>query len=187
MPFIYAHSQIAIVRVFLLNLQPLSLYLNYLMSQFCIYVKVPPYLDQWLRHDFWNPSAARVEFERGSNAHSILSRYLRKRPKDYEPGDTEGLLPIEVPTFKGLNPASHNYLIHEGHKALVSALKRNFKSMLDRELSVFYTQDVVITDIIYAFMAVHGIDNTEQNWETIRQMFYRLRDKSIKSASVKQS
>lgn len=154
------------------------------MSQYCIYIKVPSYLDQWLRHDYWNPVTARVEFERGSNTHSILSRYLHRTPQGYEQGDTSALLPVEVPTFKGMNPDQHNFLIREGHKALVSAIKRNFKVMLDKELSVFYTQDVVITDIIYAFMAVHGITDDERNWETIRQMFKRLRDKSLKSRGV---
>ena len=155
------------------------------MSQYCIYLDVPDYLDQWLRHDYWNPVTERVEFERGSNVHAILSRYLRREPQGYVRGDTSGLLPVEVPTFKGMNPDQHNFLIKEGQKALVSAIKRNFKSVLDKELSAFYSQDVVITDIIYAFMAVHGIENTERNWETIRQMFYRLRDKSTKFTAVK--
>lgn len=154
------------------------------MSSYCIYLKVPSYLDQWLRHDYWNPVTRRVEFERGSNTHSILSRFLRKEPAGYSRGDVSDLLPVEVPTFKGMNPDQHNYLGHEGHKALVSAIKRNFKALLDKELSVFYTQDVVITDIIFAFMANHGIENTERNWETIRQMFKRLRDKSIKTSDV---
>ncbi len=151
------------------------------MSNYNIYLKVPTYLDQWLRHDYWNPASGRVEFERGSNCHSILSRFLRREPQDYVRPDVSELLPVEVPTFKGMAPESHNFLIHEGHKALVSAIKRNFKALLDKELSVFYTSDVVITDIIYAFMANHGIEATEQNWEAIRQMFKRLRDKSLKT------
>lgn len=151
------------------------------MSQYNIYIKVPDYLDQWLRHDFWNQGLKRVEFERGSNCHSILSRFLRRRPADYVEGDVSGLLPVEVPTFKGINPDTHNYLIPEGEKALISAIKRNFKTLVDRELSCFYIRDVVITDIIYAFLAGHGIEPTEKNWETVRQMFKRLRDKSSKS------
>ena len=151
------------------------------MSLYNIYIQVPEYLDQWLRHDFWNATLGRVEFERGSNCHCILSRFLRHRPKGWKEGDVSGLLPVEVPTFKGVNPDQHNYLIVEGEKALVSAIKRNFKTLLDRELSCFYIRDVVITDIIYAFMATHGIEPTGKNWETIRQMFKRMRDKSIKS------
>lgn len=150
------------------------------MSQYNVYIKVPAYLEQWLRHDFWNPISCRVEFERGSNCHSILSRFLRRRPENYIATDISNLLPVEVPTFKGMNPDQHNFLIAEGEKALVSAIKRNFKTLLDRELSCFFIRDVVITDIIYAFMASHGIEQSEKNWETIRQMFKRLRDKSIK-------
>ncbi len=151
------------------------------MSKYNLYLKVPSYLDQWLRHDYWNFSADRVEFERGSNIHSILSTFLRKEPSGYTPGDVSHLLPIEVPTFKGMNPDQHNYLGREGQKAVVSAIKRNFKTLIDKELSVFFNQDISITDIIYAFMESHGIDKTERNWEAIRQMYYRLREKNLKS------
>ncbi len=157
------------------------------MSQYCIYIDVPDYLDQWLRHDYWNPTTQRVEFERGSNIHSILSTFLRKEPRGFEQGDVSGLLPIEVPTFKGMNPDQHNFLGHAGKKALISAIKRNFKTLIDRELSVFNNQDVTIIDIIYAFMEMHGIDNNAKNHEAIRQMFKRQRDKNIKTNGVKQS
>lgn len=154
------------------------------MSNYCIYLKVPTYLDQWLRHDYWNPVTDRVEFERGSNLHSILSTFLRKEPTGYERGDVSDLLPVEVPTFKGMNPDQHNYLGHEGKKALISAIKRNFKTLIDRELSVFYNADVTIIDIIYAFMEKHGIDTTEKNHEAIRQMYKRQRDKNLKPNGV---
>lgn len=154
------------------------------MSQFCIYLKVPTYLEQWLRHDYWNPVTGRVEFERGSNIHSILSTFLRKQPPGYDQGDVSELLPVEVPTYKGMNPEQHNYLGREGQKAVVSAIKRNFKTLIDRELSVFYNADVTIIDIIYAFMEMHGIDSTEKNHEAIRQMFKRQRDKNIKNRNV---
>lgn len=154
------------------------------MSNHTIYLKVPSYLAQWLRHDYWDDAAGRIKFERGSNIHSILSTFLRKQPLGYDPGDVSDLLPVEVPTFKGMNPDQHNYLGRDGHKAVVSAIKRNFKTCIDKELSIFYGQDISITDIIYAFMEAHGIDATERNWEAIRQMFYRQREKSLKTNSV---
>ena len=154
------------------------------MSLYNLYLDVPTYLDQWLRHDYWNTGTGRVEFERGSNIHSILSTFLRKQPANFEPGDVSALLPVEVPTFKGMNPDQHNYLGEDGRKAVVSAIKRNFKTLIDRELSVFFSQDVSITDIIYAFMEKHGIDSTERNWEAIRQMYSRQRKKSLKSSAL---
>lgn len=149
------------------------------MSQYSIYFKVPDYLDQWLRHDFWNPVSHRVEFQRGSNIHSTFSTFLRREPAGYDRGDVDGLLPIEVPTFKGMNPAQHNYLTVEGKKAVVSAIKRNFKRVLEKELSVFFLQDVCITDIVFAFMAKHGISDDPKNFEAIRQMYYRIKGRSI--------
>lgn len=154
------------------------------MSNYCIHLNLPSYLHQWLQHDYWNNMTQRVEFERGSNLHSILSTFLRKQPAGYLPGDTSGLLPIAVPTFKGMNPDQHNFLGKDGKKALISAIRRNFKTLVDRELSVFYSADVTIIDIIYAFMELHGIDRTEKNHEAIRQIFKRQRDKNLKRRSV---
>ena len=155
------------------------------MSSYCIHLNLPAYLDQWLRHDYWNASTGRVEFDRGSNCHCIMATFLKQRPTGYKESDYEELLPVEVPTFKGMRPESHNYLSQEGRSALISAIKRNFKVLLDKELAVFFTQDVSITDIVYAFMEMHGIESTAQNWETIRQMYKRMRDKSVKGESVK--
>ena len=155
------------------------------MSSYCIYLELPTYLEQWLRHDYWDASSGRVEFERGSNCHCIMATFLKSRPLGFREADYEGLLPVEVPTFKGLKPETHNYLSREGQSALISAIKRNFKVLLDKELSVFFAHDVSITDIVYAFMDKHGIEPTAQNWETIRQMYKRMRDKSVKSESVK--
>lgn len=183
----HLHSLIIfdIPPVFLLSLHLVfnSITFHFYMSNYCIYLKVPSYLDQWLRHDYWNPTACRVEFERGSNIHSILSTFLRKRPADFDLGNVSDLLPVDVPTFKGMNPDQHNFLGRDGEKAIVSAIKRNFKTCIDKELSVFYSQDISITDIIYAFMESHGIDKSERNWEAIRQMYYRLRGKSLKIQS----
>lgn len=153
------------------------------MSQFTVHIKLPAYLDQWLCHDYWDYATGRVRFENGSNCHCIMSVFLKERPEGYtEPEDDDGLTPIAVPTFKGLRPDTHCWLSREGEAALVSAIKRNFRALLDRELSRLYSHDVCITDIIYAFMELHGIDTTETNWETIRQMYKRMRDKSVRSS-----
>lgn len=38
------------------------------MSQFSLYIKAPEYLDQWLRHEFWDADTNRVIFPRGSGS-----------------------------------------------------------------------------------------------------------------------
>lgn len=148
------------------------------MSQFSVYINPPEYLGQWLRHDFWDDESERVVFPRGSAPRAVLCSLLRKAPRDFHPGDTSGQIPVEVPTFKGINPATFNYLSPTGQTALISACKKLFQSTLSNELHELFNHDVQITDIIYEFMDRHGIDRTERNWETIRQMYSRMRKKS---------
>lgn len=148
------------------------------MSQFSVYINPPEYLGQWLRHDFWDTESERVVFSRGSAPRAVLSSLLRKAPRDYRPDDSDGRVPVEVPTFKGINPATFNYLSPKGQTALISACKKLFQSTLSNELHELFSHDVQITDIIYEFMDRHGIEPTERNWETIRQMYLRMRKKS---------
>lgn len=153
------------------------------MSQFSVYIDPPAYLAQWLRHEYWDEATGRVVFPRGSAPRAILQSLLRRPPRDWRLGDITGLLPVEVPTFKGLNPASFNYLSPAGQTSLVSTCKKLFRTALVQELYMLFDQDVQITDVIYGFLERHGIEPTEQNWETIRQMYLRLRKKSQATAS----
>lgn len=149
------------------------------MSQFSVYVKLPSYLHQWLIHEYWDEEQERVEFPRGSAPHAVLQSLLRPQPKDWTQGDTSGLLRVKVPSFKGVNPATFNYLAPYGQSALASACKILFKAQLHLELSPLFAHDVQITDVIYDFMDRHGIERDERNWETIRQMYFRMRKKTF--------
>lgn len=148
------------------------------MSRFSVYIKPPEYLAQWLLHEFWDSETARVVFPRGSAPRAVLSSLLRKAPAFYYVPDSSDLIPVEVPAFKGINPANFNYLSPKGQTALISACKKLFQAMLFNELHELFDHDVQITDIIYDFMDRHGIDGTERNWETIRQMYCRMRKKN---------
>jgi len=150
------------------------------MSQYTLHLKAPDYLDQWLRHDFWDEESRRVVFPRGSAPRAVLQSLLRRPPHNYYEAPNPELLPVEVPSFKGINAASFNYLSHTGRAALISACKKLFQATLFNELHELFAHDVQITDIIYDFMDRHGIDRTEKNWETIRQMYSRMRKKSAR-------
>lgn len=148
------------------------------MSRFSVFIKAPDYLDQWMRHEYWDEESQRVVFPRCSAPRAVLQSLLRKPPVGFRQGDTSGLLPVEVPSFKGLNPATFNYLSPSAQSALVSSCKKLFQATLFEELHHLFNHDVQISDIIYAFMERHGIENTERNWETIRQMYSRMRKKN---------
>lgn len=149
------------------------------MSQFSVFIKVPDYLHQWLSHDYWDESTGRVVFPQGSAPRAVLKSLLRPQPRGWKQGDTTGLLRVEVPSFKGINPATYNYLSADGQSALISACKTLFKSQLFLELSPLFDQDVQITNVIYDYMDRHGIDHDPKSWETIRQMYFRMRKKTF--------
>lgn len=146
------------------------------MSQFNIYIKTPDYLSDWLRAEMWNKEEQRIVFPRNSAESTVLCLFIGKRP-DGAPVDiaADGAIPVKVPTLPGKNPAVFNYLSEAGKLALINTVKRRFKKMMWDELHVIRPDEVQITDIIYAFMDKHGISNNEKNWETIRQMYSRMR------------
>lgn len=154
------------------------------MSQLSIYLKLPDYLDQWLRNEYWSAEHNRVEFPRGSAPRAILQSCLTKTPRgalSHLPSKNE--IPIEVPTFKGINPHVYCYLPDRGRKALVSCLKKHFAGVVWQEMQPLLTHDIQISDVVYAFLDRHGIEPTAQNWETVRQMFYRMRKKTAEQRS----
>ena len=148
------------------------------MSKFSIYITPPTYLAQWLRHEFWDEETARVVFPRGSAPRAVLISLMRKPPHNYIQTDIAGV-PVEVPSIKGINPATYNYLSPTGKTALISACKKLFQAMLYDELHELFLHDVQITDIIYDFMDRHGIERDARSWESIRQMYLRIRKKSL--------
>lgn len=146
------------------------------MSQFNIYLNVPDYLRDWLRHEMWDEEERRIVFPRNSAEWTVLSLFMGKRPIGARADVAEeGLLPVKVPTIPGKNPAVYNHLPEYAKRALVNTIKRRFKMMMWDELHVIRGKEVQITDIVYAFMEKHGIADNGRNWETIRQMYSRMR------------
>jgi hypothetical protein len=116
----------------------------------------------------------------------VLALFIKRRPAGYTPvtnAESSDLIPIQVPQQSGKNPDTFNYLPEAGVDALKSTIRKRFKMVLWNELSVLFNEDVQISDIIYAFMENHGISDDPKNWETIRQMYLRLRKTYQKRAS----
>lgn len=146
------------------------------MATFLIYLNLPKYLAQWLVSEHYSKEKGAVVFPRGSNERNILELFLTKLPKGAVP-DTpkEGSVPVEIPAFAYKPPATYHYLPARGRDALVSAIKIRFKKMMWEELHQIRPAEVKITDLVYAFLEKHGIEPDEKNWETVRQMYFRMR------------
>lgn len=143
------------------------------MSQYLLYLNLEPYLAQWFVHEM---GGSPVRLPKGCAEADIIEMFLIPTPSDALP-DLPGndKVPIYIPTFKYKDVRYYNYLSPRARLALVRCISNSFKVQLWQDIHTLHNTDYRITDIIYAWMEMHGIECNEKNWETIRQMYFRKR------------
>ena len=86
----------------------------FVMSQFVIYLKLKPYLAEWLVHSLGVP----VCFPHCSNENAIIRTFLQKQPLGKVEKQTDGMVAIVIPDSKAKPVSTYNYLGEHGKKAL---------------------------------------------------------------------
>ena len=151
------------------------------MDNFVIYLKVEPYLAQWLTKAFGSP----VDLPRDTPECRLIKRFLDKTPLDIRPDTGEGTnLAVLIPWSKEKDPRTYNYLSPRAKALLIESFETVFLNNMWTELGDLDNLNCNLTDVIYAWLEKHGIE--EEQWETIRQKYYRIRkrfrEKGIKLA-----
>lgn len=142
------------------------------MSDFNIYLKVEPYLAQFIHKALGNP----VELPRESPESKLIKRFLDKTPSDLLPDTgSDSNLTVIIPFFKEKDPRVYNYLSPRAKLLLIESFDTIFLNNLWVELGDLGNLNCNLTDVIYAYLEKHGIE--EDYWETIRQKYYRIRKK----------
>lgn len=143
------------------------------MSDIVIYLKLDPYLAQWLTHEHGgNP----VVFPKNSAENDILELGLTLKPylaAPNEPGIDK--VPISVPYFKSKDVRSYNYLPPKGRRALARCIRTRFVISMWNDLFKFGNIGKRKQDIIWTWMEAHGIEATDTNWNTIAKIYMRKR------------
>lgn len=98
---------------------------------------------------------------------------MPKRPDDL-PG--KGKVAIVLPYFKYKDIRFYNFLPISARDSLVQCLRARFAVELWKDLYKFGYIGKQKKDLIYAWMASHGIEDTETNFLAISKMYYRKRD-----------
>lgn len=152
------------------------------MSDFYIYLKVEPYLAEWLTDTFGDP----IEIIRDSPESHLLKRFLVKLPTGVQP-DTciseEFNVRVRIPCFKEKDPRTYNHLKPIAKKALVDSFESLFVKNMWSEIGKLDNCNCSITTVIYAWLEKHNM--SEEHWEAIRQRYYRLRKKYFKEKELK--
>lgn len=150
------------------------------MSPICLYVKLEPYVAQWFVHEMGGEP---VHLPKRSSESDIIEFFLTPTPKDAVPNLKEdGCISICIPSFKHKDSTYFNYLSPKALSALARCITVRFRVQLWHDLHKLHNSDCCLTDLIYAWMEYHGIECTAQNWEAIRQFYFRKRKIYLKNA-----
>lgn len=150
------------------------------MSDFYVYLDVPEYLEQWIKHSFGHP----VELVKDSPEARLLNELQAKLPSGENPDTGEGSnVTITIPYFKGKNPDVYNYLHKSSKLALIESFCTLFDKNLFNEITALDNGHIKRATRIYIFMEKHGID--EKHWDTVAQRAHRLNQKYGKKKDIK--
>lgn len=150
------------------------------MSNYNVYINAPQYLEQWITHTFGNP----VVFIKDNPESRLMNELLCVLPDGKEPDNGVGSnITIPIPYFKGKDPAIYNYIGESGKNALIESFSTLFKKNLYNEISALANGHVKRATLIYIFMEKHGI--SENNWDTVAQIFHRINQKYVKLKKIK--
>lgn len=141
------------------------------MSQFCIYIKLQPFVAQFLTHSLGNPIAFPSQSVENATIHIFIDRLPADRLPDVA---EEGLTAVRIPDSKTKPAATFNYMSPRGKNAIVECCDLLFNRCLWVELGDMSALGCKTMTVIYAWCEKHGIDVDYAY--TIRQRWYRLRD-----------
>ncbi len=142
-----------------------------------------PYLKQWFIHE--HGGVTPVSLLRNSPERNIIQAFISTKPSGWVAQPIENGVPIEVPVIHGLDPEYWCFLPPRACQTLYNCIKSCFDSQLFGELHTIRSKDVLLTDLIYAFMEKHGIEDTETNWNTLAKIYKRKRDSHDRKAKRK--
>ena len=162
------------------------------MSDYYIYLQLPPYLRQWFvhRHGGHEP----VNLRRGSIESLILQRATMPTPDGYIPRPkADGELAVCLPYSKAHDPRIYNYISDTGKKALADRIKMDFDMDVWDFLHDFGKINEQQKELINMFMEQRGIREDGSCWDAIAKIYQRKRElyldrkKKQKSYTTKKS
>lgn len=147
------------------------------MSDNYIYLKLKPFVAEFLRNKYGNP----VKFDPKSVANDNINFVLQRRPPMYrrEEPDHEGMTPFVIPYSKQKDPRVWNYVSESGKQLLVDYCESLFSVTLWKEVKDVATHaDANLQRIAEAWCSRHGI--SIDYVATIRMRIYREKKKLLR-------
>ncbi|MCH4213333.1 MAG: hypothetical protein LKF70_11170 [Prevotella sp.] len=146
------------------------------MSNYVVYLKVKPFIQQWLNHHYGNP----VTFPVGSAENSTIRRFLAKQPHDTRPdfGEKEEVA-IRIPDSKAKPVVTYNYLGPHARAAVIETIEDTFRLQLWKDLNDLHDSGCSILKAVRAWCENNGI-SVDYDY-TIKMRYQRMRNAYLKS------
>lgn len=145
------------------------------MSQFCIYIKLQPFVKEFLIHSLGNP----IVFPPQSVENSTIHHFIDRLPKGRIPETSnDELTAICIPDSKTKPSATYNFLSPRGKDAVIQCCELLFNRNMWTELGDMSSLGCKTMTAIYAWCEKHGI--SVDYADTIRQRYYRMRSSYTK-------
>lgn len=144
------------------------------MSQSVIYLKLKPFIRQYLVHAFGDP----VRFDDHSVTNARIISVLQRKP-GYHCPDTpaDDLTAVCIPYSKQKDPAAFNFVSSKGKTLIIEHIEAVFLMNLWNEMSQMCGDDTKLQTAAYAWCEMHGIDLDYA--DTIRMRYYREKKKLL--------
>lgn len=141
-----------------------------------IYLPLDEYLAQWFVHE--RGGELPVHLARGSVESKFLELFLKPLPDGVKPqAATPDMTPVVIPEFKRRDPMTYNYLPPRAVNALVGLIRDRFDLELWSDLHRFGHIGTDRKELIEAWLEKNGMEQTEQNWNTVSKRYQRERER----------
>lgn len=146
------------------------------MSNFVFYLKVKPFIGQWLTYHYGSP----VKFPARSAENACIRRFVGLRPKDWKPEKPEGeFVAVVIPETERKKAICWNYMSKSACKALTEIIEDTFKTQMWIDLNEMTRCGCTLLKCVRAWCENNGVDPDYDY--TLKMRYQRMRDSYLKS------
>lgn len=145
------------------------------MSKFVFYLKVKPFIGQWLTYHFGSP----VTFPAHSPENACIHRFATLRPKDSTPKMPESdTVAVAMPDFGKKRVISYNYMSNAACEALLEIVDDTFRMQMWNDLNDMTRCGCTLLKCVRTWCENNGIDPSYDY--TLKMRYQRMRNSYLK-------
>ena len=146
------------------------------MEKFLVYLKVKPFIKEWLTFHYGNP----VAFPPQSAENATIRRFLTTQPRDDVPEmKSEDEVAVYIPDSKQKPVISYHYLGKYAKAAVIECIEDTFRLQMWKDLNDLHDCGCTVLRAIQAWCENNGI-SIEYDY-TIKMRYQRMRNSYLKN------